>query len=144
MARPDAGELLELIAEYDRYFAKTDGDGDWPEQWAESFSDALDWPETDPEKALAYVVLAAAHSQNPSFIGVMACGPLEDILRKPSEAMVGRVVAEARKSARFRWLLSHPFKVAISDAAWLAIKPFRITGEHEEPPHESMPPSYFG
>jgi hypothetical protein len=136
--------VLKLIAAYDTYFAETDGDGEWPEQWAESFGDALHWPETDPEKALAYVVLAAAHGHNPSFLGVMACGPLEDLLREPSDAMIGRVVAEARKSARFRWLLSHPFKVAVSDAAWLAIAPFRITGEHEEPPYETMPPSYYG
>lgn len=143
MARPDADALLELVAAYDRYFAETGGDGEWPDQWAETFGDALDWPMTDPAKALAYAVLAAGHSQNPGFIGVIACGPLEDILREPSKDMIQRVVAEARKSARFRWMLSHPFKIAVSEAAWDAIEPFRITGPHEEPTHETMPTSYY-
>jgi hypothetical protein len=144
MARPDSEGLLALVAAYERYFAETGGEGEWPEKLAEHFGGTLDWPERDPDKALAYIVFVAAYSTNPAFIGMTACGPLEDILRQPSDTMISRVVAEARKSARFRWLLSHPFKVAVSEAAWSAIAPFRITREHEEPPHETMPPTYYG
>lgn len=143
LARPDAEQLLSLVAAYDEYFADTDGKGAWPEEWSDAFGDIMDWPETDPELALAYVILAAGRSNNPSFVAVVACGPLEDILRAPSDDMIRRIVAEARKSARFRWMLSHPFKVAVSSTAWQAIEPFRITGPHEEPEHESMPGSYF-
>ena len=58
--------------------------------------------------------------------------------------MIQRIVAEARKSARFCWLLSTPFKVAVSESAWRAIEPFRITGHHEEPALDTMPKEYFG
>lgn len=47
----------------------------------------------------------------------VAAGPLEDMLRKPSRDTVDRVVAEARKNARFRWMLTGMFLHAISQVA---------------------------
>ena len=144
LARKDANELTRIIDAYEAYFQDTDGEGEWPEKWSEAFGDTLDYASSDPDKALAYVVLAAARSNCVSFLAFLACGPLEDILREPSAAMTDRIVTEARKSPRFRWLLSHPFKVAVSERVWVAIEPFRITGPHEEPSHDTMPKSYFG
>src|SRR5689334_17594462 len=92
------------------------------------------------EKALAYVVIAASRTDDARFLGLLGCGPLEDVLENPSAEMLDRIVAEARKSARFRWLLSNPFKVAIAHRAWEAIEKFRLTGPHEEPAANTLPP----
>ncbi len=135
LARSDAQQMCELIDAYAAHF-----EGPWPEEYAEAFGEIVSCGHLDPEKALAYVVLAAARTDDAAFIGMMACGQLEDILRDPSPVMLGRIEAEARRSPRFRWLLSHPFKIAVSGDAWAAIEKFRITGPREEPHGDTMPP----
>jgi hypothetical protein len=66
--------------------------------------------------------------------------PLEDALYGASPALMKRIVAEARRSRRFRWLLSCPYRIAMGEAAWEQIKLFRQTGEHEEPSLDTLPP----
>jgi hypothetical protein len=138
LARADAGEMCRQVDAYADYFAR--GAGDWPDDDADDFEEIVACHHDDPEKALAYVVIAASRSNDAAFLGYLGCGPLEDILRDPSAELLGRVVAEARKSARFRWLLSHPFKVAIAEPAWEAIKGLRTTGPAEEPSQDTLPP----
>ena len=138
LARSDAGKMIRQIDAYADYFA--DGAGDWPDEYSDDFEEIVGCHHDDPEKALAYVVIAASRSDDARFLGYMACGPLEDVLRDPPADLVGRIVAEARKSARFRWLLSNPYKVAIAESAWEAIEKYRITGPHEEPADETLPP----
>lgn len=139
LSRPDAEKLCRQIDAYAAFYDH-DKDSEWPEEYADDFDETLCSHWDHPDKALAYVVLAAARSNSPGFIARMACGTLEDILDKPSPEMVERIVAEARKSARFRWMLDHPYKMSISNDAWKAIEPSRMTGPHEEPPNDRMPP----
>lgn len=136
LARPDANKMMEQLDRYANYF---DGK-DWPDEYAEDFSEILSCHFDDPGKAFACVVIGASRTDDPALLGLLACGPLEDVLRDPSQELLDRVVAEARKSARFRWLLSHPFKVALAERAWDAIEKFRTTGPHEEPAHDTLPP----
>jgi hypothetical protein len=138
LARSDADKMVRQLDAYGRYFDQ--GAGDWPDDDANDFTDIVTCHHDDPEKALAYVVIAASRSDDPRFLGYLACGPLEDVLRDPSPELLERIVAEARKSARFRWLLSHPFQVAVADRAWDAIEKFRITGPREEPSDATFPP----
>lgn len=135
LARPDADKMAEQLDRYAEYF-----DTDWPDEYVDDLSEIISCHFDDPEKAFAYVVIGASRTDNPAFLALLACGPLEDVLRDPSPGLLERIVAEARKSARFRWLLSHPFKVAVAERAWEAIEKFRITGPHEEPSHDSLPP----
>ncbi|MEG3148050.1 hypothetical protein U1839_25660 [Sphingomonas sp. RT2P30] len=137
LARPDAETMIRQIDAYASYHAQ--GAGDWPDDDADDFLEVVTCHHEDPEKALAYVILGASRSDDAGFLGLLGCGPLEDVLRDPSPELLGRVVAEARKSARFRWLLSNPFKVAVTEQAWEAIAPFRITGPHEEPLSDTLP-----
>jgi hypothetical protein len=138
LARPDADKMSAQIDAYADYSVR--GGGEWPDDAAEDFGEILSCYHDDPEKALAYVVIAASRTDDAAFLGCLGCGPLEDVLCDPSDELLERIVAEARKSARFRWLLSHPFKVAIAERAWEAIKKFRITGPHEEPASDTLPP----
>ena len=138
LMRSDAGKMVQQLDAYAEYFAR--GAGDWSDEDADDFTEIVTCHHDDPEKALAYVVLAASRYDDPGFLGYLGCGPLEDVLRDPSEELLGRIVAEARKSARFRWLLSNPLKVAVADRAWEAIERFRVTGPHEEPLDDMLPP----
>ena len=138
LARSDADKMIQQLDGYARYFER--GAGDWPDDDPDDFTEIVTCHHDDPEKALAYVVIAASRSDDPHFLGYLGCGPLEDVLRDPSPELLKRIVAEARKSARFRWLLSHPFRIAVADRAWEAIEKFRITGPHEEPSDDTLPP----
>ena len=138
LARPDAGNMRQQIAAYADYYSQ--GAGEWPEELSDDFGEIISCYHVDSDRALAYVALAMSESDDAEFLGLMGCGNLEDVLRDPDAAILERIVAEARKSARFRWLLNHPFKVAIATRAWDAIEPFRITGPHEEPLSDTLPP----
>jgi hypothetical protein len=138
LARPDADQMCRQLDGYAGYYEN--GMGEWPEESADAVDEIISCYHDDPEKAFAYVILGAARSDHPRFLGGLGCGPLEDVLEDPSEDLLERIIAEARKSARFRWLLSNPFKVAIAARAWHAIEKFRITGSHEEPSADKLPP----
>lgn len=137
LARPDAPQMCrDLDANAEHH----ERGGEWMEEYAEAFSEIISCYHDNPEKAFAYVILGASRSDNAGFLGLLACGPLEDVLDNPSGELLERVIAEAQKSDRFRWLLSHPFKVAVAPRAWDAIEKFRITGPHEEPAAGRLPP----
>lgn len=138
LARSDVTVMTSQIDAYAKYHK--DGANDWPDDVADDFDEIMSCYMENPDKALAYVVLGANRSDDADFVNFLGCGPLEDVLREPSEEMIKRVVSEARRSPRFRWLLNSPFKVAVSEAAWGAIKQFRVTGPHEEPSLKTMPP----
>jgi hypothetical protein len=140
LARPDAEELIRQIDAYIEYFDR--GAGEWPDEIADDLSEVLE-SSGDPDKALAYVMIAAARTDDAKFLAFMAAGGLEDALADPGDEFLERIVAEARKTPRFRWLLSVPFRVAISKEAWDAISNFRLTGDHEEPMGDSLPPRPF-
>lgn len=132
LGRADADALIERIDAYIEYDAS--GAGDWPVERVEDFGEIIDCHRDDPDKALAYVVLAASRTDDEGFLGMMGAGPLEDILRDPSPELIERLVAEARKSARFRWLLSIPYQIAIAARAWAAIEKFRVDADAVELP----------
>jgi hypothetical protein len=133
LERPDIEALTRKLDNYICHHK------DWPDEFADDCSEVLMSGLDDPDAALAYLALVIERCDDVAFLALMGCGPLEDLLRNPSPKILVRVIAEARKNPRFRWLLSHPFKVAVSAEAWEAIKPFRITGEHEEPPFDTLP-----
>ena len=81
---------------------------------------------TDPERGLAYIALAMAEYDDSEFLELMSAGLLEDMLQDPSPELLGRVVAEARKTARFRWMLGIPFKHAIPDRVWARLEGLTI------------------
>ena len=120
LSRSDSDELIRQIDLYIAY--DRSGGGDWPEDIADDLEEVLMSGDDDPDKALAYVMIAAARTDDGEFLGFMGAGPLEDALERPTREFLKRVVNEATRSKRFRWILSVPYKVAISDDAWHAIK----------------------
>ena len=71
----------------------------------------------DPDLGLALATLAASMFDDRFFLLLVATGTLEDILRNPTSETIARVVAEARKNARFRWMLTGVWLHAISEEA---------------------------
>ena len=104
--RSDAAELLRILEVYRCWSLKSDN---YPSECDEVMASA----HKDPEIALALVILAAANFDDPEFLRLMAAGTLEELLRKPSQDMLDRIIAEARKTERFRWMLSAVYNHAI-------------------------------
>ena len=120
LARPDADKLARQIDIYIEHMKG--GDGEWPDEISDDLNEVLMSGNDDPDKALAYVVIAAARTDDDSFLGFMGAGPLEDALERPNKEFLDRIVDEARRSKRFRWMLSVPYREAVSDDTWYAIK----------------------
>jgi hypothetical protein len=138
LARPDADQMRRQLAAYADY--NSHGIGNPPIELADDFEEVIWCHENDHDKSLAYVVIAASEIDDAEFLGLMGCSNLENVLRDPRPERLERIVREARRSARFGWLLSYPYKVAIAERAWDAITPFRITVPHEESGSDTLPP----
>lgn len=110
LARPDV-EILRRS--FQTYY-------DWTKHRSEETED--DWPDgldlwfddEDADKSLALVALAMASTDDEEFLILVACGLLENILsHRPAidgvplpPALLNRIVVEARRTPRFRWMLS--------------------------------------
>ena len=124
LARPDANKLvhqIDVYIEYDRSGAR-----DWPDDIADDLGEVLGSGFDDPDKALAYVMIAAARTDDPEFLGFMGASILEDTLVNPPPEFIERVVEEARNSARFRWMLGVPYSHVIAERVWERIEVFAV------------------
>ena len=136
LAREDAPTLIRQVDAYDEYFIR--GAGDWPEEHADHFAEVLSCFYGDDEKSFSYVVIAAARSNDAGFLGFLGATLLENVVDDPTPVLLGRIVAEACRSPRFRWLLDCPLKIAFSPPAWEALKGFRKRSS-DLSPYEPLP-----
>jgi hypothetical protein len=132
MARPDADDLLRHVQVYYDHFEA--GLPEWSGEDSDALEAIMDASLDDPEKTFAYVMLAAANYDDADFLGYVACGPLENLLVKPSSEIVERVVTEARKTPRFRWMISIPFRHALAPEALKALEPLFVDADKEPLP----------
>jgi hypothetical protein len=102
-SRPDVDELLAALSAQFRWHQDgCPGDGYYGDL-------ELYFDHSDKDRSLALVVLAMANFDDPGFLGMVAAGPLEDIFfaeQEVPEDIVVRIEDEARKTPRFRWMLS--------------------------------------
>jgi hypothetical protein len=117
MARPDAAELRNAVRAFFEYSTLSGKEREVFFANDDAGIEIFYSTHNDPDLGMALVALAASMYDDSHFLFVVAAGPLEDILRKPSRETIDRVVAEARKNARFRWMLTGIFLHAISDQA---------------------------
>jgi hypothetical protein len=117
LSRQDAADLRTAVEIYREYYHTY---GKAKEAFLDKHADIIDafyFTYDDPDRGIALVALSASMYDDADFLFLVAAGTLEDILRKPSRDIIERVVAEARKNARFRWMLTGMFLHAISDDA---------------------------
>lgn len=136
LARPDADKLRRQIEAYHKHTSAHGWGAEWPDEISDDIEEVLYSGLDHPDKALAYVIIAAANIDDPGFLGFMGASALEDSLHDPSSEFLNRVVNEAQKTPRFRWLLSCPYPHAIADRAWEAIKEFVV----EDVDNTPLPP----
>ncbi len=104
------------------------------ERFLRTVDDIARLPAVNPDKALALIAIALSRCSSPEFLMYLAAGPLEEVLRDPIPDILERVVAEGRRSARFRWLLSGIWPHAMATAAHEVITPLLADVSSENPP----------
>ena len=126
--RADLAELIYDLRDYYRFYRDNRGMEPYERTHGGNFNAVMDAPVEDPDRGLAYVALAMAEYEDRSFLGYLSAGLLEDLLRDPTSEMLDRIVAEGRKTARFRWMLSGVWSHAIAERARAPVK--AVVGEY--------------
>jgi hypothetical protein len=117
LARSDVTELVLNLDDYRRYMAQVAANEPNPGEYEHDGNLLEVQDPRNADLALAYVILSGSRYDDPHFLGVMAAGPLEDLLRDPAQEILDRVITEARKTPRFRWMLSGVWLHAIAERA---------------------------
>lgn len=117
LTRHDASDLQKAVEIYHEYYHIH---GKAKEAFLYEHADMIEafyFTYDDPDRGIALVALSASMYDDANFLFLVAAGTLEDVLRKPSQDIIDRVVAEAEKNPRFRWMMTGMFLHAISDDA---------------------------
>lgn len=104
-SRADYSNLLRIAEVYHAY----SGGGskyEFYDENSDAIDEVMDAPVRDPAKAMALIAIFASNYHEPEFLALVAAGVIEDLLRPPAPEIMERVFIEARRSARFRWMLS--------------------------------------
>lgn len=133
--RSDRAEIERHAELYDRY-CETGSKQSFYDEYSEDLDAWMYLGYADTDRALASVMVASASYCSSASLGMVAAGILEDLLREPSPEMLDRVYAEARKTARLRWMLAIVYPHAMSPVAWQKLEPLLsgISGDDPLPP----------
>ena len=78
--------------------------------------------EDNPEMAWEAILIALHDPRGKSHIGVLAAGPLEDLLSRHGLAFIGRVEAKAKSDPTFAALLSGVWRNNMSEEVWARVQ----------------------
>lgn len=78
--------------------------------------------EANPELAWKAILSALHDPRGKSHVGVLAAGPLEDLLRLHGLEFIGRVEAEAKADPTFAALLGGVWRHNMSDEVWARLQ----------------------
>ena len=105
LGRADIEKLRTVITEQFKWNLAEDENQDT----ADLPLDPIIFDSSDPERNLALVAVAMATYDDPSYLGLVSAGILEDIFfmenHVPDE-LLERIATEALRNPRFRWMLS--------------------------------------
>lgn len=105
-SRPDIDKLRQSLAVYYEWSTSNHKDAYWSDDLDIWFS----WDDAD--RSIALVMLALSSYDDEKFLAVVSSGLLESTLCRHdstdpcADDIVERVIVEARKTLRFRWMLS--------------------------------------
>ena len=107
--------IKKLLNEYVEW--TTDPEGDSP-----GFIEFLWIIENEPEKGWKAILAALSDNRLQQSLGVIAAGPLEDLLSLHGELFIERVEKEAKKNPAFAHLLGGVWQSNMSDDVWERIQ----------------------
>jgi hypothetical protein len=79
----------------------------------------------DPERAWNFILLALETPICEPHLGVLAAGPLEDLLSHHGVDFIDRVEAEAKSNSKFAHLLGGVWQFQMTDEVWCRVQNVR-------------------
>ena len=85
--------------------------------------DEFDWfVRKHPEHAWQCILATVADARSEPFLGVLAAGPMEDLLGYQGAAFIDRVEQEAQRNPRFAWMLGGVWQCQITNENWARVQ----------------------
>ena len=78
--------------------------------------------EEDPEHAWSAILAALEDPRMEASLGVLAAGPLEDLLSMHGERFIDRVETTARSNPKFAWLLGGVWQHTMAEDVWSRVQ----------------------
>ncbi len=75
-----------------------------------------------PEQAWSAILAALEDPRLEDSLGVLAAGPLEDLLSNHGEAFIRRVEETAQSNPKFAWLLGGVWQFQMTDDVWRRVQ----------------------
>lgn len=111
---PELLEAWRLWATAQRSGADTSNLTGWMEfNWA---------VEEDPDHAWSAILAALDDPKMDASLGVLAAGPLEDLLSLYGERFIERVEIAARSNPKFAWLLGGVWQHTMTEPVWSRVQ----------------------
>lgn len=76
----------------------------------------------DPERAWSFILLALKTPRCEQHLGVLAAGPLEDLLSHHGAEFIGRVEVEAKADPKFAHVLGGVWQSQMTDEVWRRVQ----------------------
>ena len=75
-----------------------------------------------PEHAWQAIVVTVSDVRAKPYLGILAAGPMEDLLANHGSAFINRVENEARSNPAFAWMLGGVWQSKMAEDIWLRVK----------------------
>jgi hypothetical protein len=85
--------------------------------------DEFDWVVREhPEHAWQCILATLADARAKPYLGILAAGPVEDLLSHHGSAFIERVENEARRNPNFAWLLGGVWRFQMTKEIWTRVQ----------------------
>ena len=78
--------------------------------------------ENEPEKGWVAILAATKDEKLHPHLGVMAAGPLEDLIALHGEDFIDRIEVEAKVNPKFAWMLGGVWQSNIDENLWARVQ----------------------
>lgn len=112
----DSGRPLEYLIEC--WARGLSSDAAEKEQYDWACMEPVDDAREDPERAWKFILLALESPICAPRLGVLAAGPLEDLLSHHGASFIERVEVEAKTNPKFAHLLGGVWQFQMTDEVW--------------------------
>lgn len=117
MAETDIEELVSRWMAFQQAFI-AHPDAPVSPELDEASDEVLHMPFDAPEKTWRFIEAVIARSSDERILGILAAGPIEDLLSQHGEEFVDRVEVLARRNQKFCSLLQGVWRGTMSDEVW--------------------------
>ena len=121
----DKAELDKIATAWVTAHQAKQGSPEYEANWW-AVSDVMDWAlERDGDLLWEFILEVYKRDLSDRAVGVLAAGPLEDLLAKRGVEFIDRIEELARKDPKFNYLLGGVWRNTMTDEVWQRVQAIR-------------------